>query len=98
MPDFIAPTHDIPLGTGPLFGRFLVAEPSSLVRDSDGNWTVQVQPSIWVLEVASAYYLGGYDKPITEEHLQEIKDQGLPGVWYWRAYGEGPYGGGDYGG
>lgn len=98
MPDFQPPTYQTALGTGPLFGRFLIDEPSSLIRDADGNWSVQVEPSAWQLDVATAYYLGGYEYALPPSHIQELIAQGLSDVLYWRAYGEGPYGGGDYGG
>lgn len=98
MPDFIPPTVSVPLGTGRLFSRFLVAEPMSLIRDADGVWSAVREPTVYLLDAASAFYIGGYQNNITDEHMAEMKAQNLPGSWYWRAYGEGPYGGGDYGG
>lgn len=98
MPDFVSPTYQTPLGVGRLFGRYMVTEPASLVRDVNGAWTVVVEPDAWQLDVSTAHYLGGYDNVVSSVHVQEMISQGLTGVLYWRAYGEGLYGGGDYGG
>lgn len=98
MPDFQIPTYVTTLGDGPFFGRFLIDEPASVVRDANGKWTVLTEPSAWDLDSATAYYIGGYEYVVPDEYVQEMTDQGLSNILYWRFYGEGPYGGGDYGG
>lgn len=98
MPDFVQPTVQVQLGGRPPFSRYLIDVQLSLIRDADGNWYTAHEPTAWELDVATAYYIGGYANEFSDEHLQEMKDQNLDIGWYWRAFGENVFGGGDYGG
>lgn len=96
MPDFVAPTYPEALGTGGLFGRYLIVGSASLVRDGNGSWSVVIGPSQWQLDAATFYYIGGYDNVIDPDHVTEMELQGL--VDAGADYGADTYGSGSYSG
>lgn len=70
----VFPTYQIPLGRNRLLRKYLIPTPSSLVK-VNGEWVVVTAPALDLLEVADAYFIGGYTYPLTDA---EVIALGLP--------------------
>lgn len=65
------PTYEKPAGRGPLYGRYTLSFPMSLVK-SDGVWRAVVTPAQDELAVAQKYYIGGYTYPLTDPEAADL--------------------------
>lgn len=65
------PTYQQPAGRGPLYGRYFLDYPMSLVK-RDGTWRATVTPSQDELSVAQKYYIGGYTYFLTEAEAADL--------------------------
>lgn len=65
------PTYQAPAGRGPLYGRYLLDFPMSLVK-TDGVWRAIQTPSQDELSEADNWYIGGYTYPLTEEQAADL--------------------------
>lgn len=65
------PTYQMPAGVGPLYSRYLLDYPMSLVK-TNGVWRAVVTPAQDELAVADNYYIGGYTYMLTDAQAADL--------------------------
>lgn len=68
------PTYQMPAGRGPLYGRYLLDWPMSLVKEN-GVWNAIVTPAQEQLANAEKYYIGGYTYMLTDPEAADLPPQ-----------------------
>lgn len=68
------PTYRMAAGRGPLYGRYQLDHPMSLVK-RDGVWREVVTPAQDELAVSDKWYIGGYTYPLTDEEAADLPPQ-----------------------
>lgn len=65
------PTYQRPAGNGPLYGRYLLDFPMSLVK-TNGVWAAVQTPAQEQLADADKWYLGGYEHILTDAEAADL--------------------------
>lgn len=68
------PTYQQAAGVGPLYGRYLLSFPMSLVKEN-GVWREVQTPAQEELAEAEKWYLGGYTYVLTDEEAADLPPQ-----------------------
>lgn len=65
------PTYQAPAGRGPLYSRYLLDFPMSLIKVS-GVWRAIQTPSQDELSESEKWYIGGYTYPLTDAEAADL--------------------------
>jgi len=65
------PTYQQAAGRGPLYGRYLLDFPMSLIKE-DGTWRAIQTPAQEQLANAQNWYLGGYTYVLTDDEAADL--------------------------
>lgn len=65
------PTYQRPAGRGPLYGRYLLDFPMSLVK-TNGVWNAVQTPAQEQLATADKWYIGGYTYMLSDAEAADL--------------------------
>jgi hypothetical protein len=74
MKRVLFPTYRMATGRRMPFRRFQLDHPQSLVK-VNGEWFAITSPAVELLDIAENYYIGGYERVLTDAEAADLPPQ-----------------------